>query len=82
VGQAAGTEDGDRSLGFGPRSWGRGEGTSTLNREMLVALPNPPLQRTAASTPLGGRLMPRRRGLRPRLFAAVLRPRRPFAADR
>jgi hypothetical protein len=44
---------------------------------------NKPLQRTNA-TPVRpeGRLMPRRRGLRPRLLAAVLRSRRPFGVRR
>jgi hypothetical protein len=44
-----------------------------VNLEMLVALSNQPLQQPNALGPLDCRLVPRRRGLRPRLLAAVIR---------
>jgi hypothetical protein len=50
---------------------------------MFEALSNTPLQSDERQRrPLDRELMPRRRGLRPRLLAAVLRSRPPFGLRR
>ncbi|HEY4186383.1 MAG TPA: class I SAM-dependent methyltransferase [Polyangia bacterium] len=51
-----------------------------MNVKKTVALSNKPLQRTAPARSARRWAVPRRRGLRPRLLAAVIRSRRPFGA--